>query len=83
MAITLWGDLIKDYQQLYENKENYDVIIYTGEDNIELYAHSIILCCRSEYFRAAFSSNWAEKKDGIFILRKSNILPDIFEIILR
>ncbi|CAB4397398.1 unnamed protein product [Rhizophagus irregularis] len=83
MAVTLWGDLIKDYQQLYENKENYDVIIYTGEDNIELYAHSIILCCRSEYFRAAFSSNWAEKKDGIFILRKSNILPDIFEIILR
>ncbi|RGB35307.1 hypothetical protein C1646_759478 [Rhizophagus diaphanus] len=83
MAITLWEDLIKDYQQLYENKENYDVIIYSGEDNIELYAHSIILCCRSEYFRAAFSSNWAEKKDGIFILRKSNILPDIFEIILR
>lgn len=83
MAITLWGDLIKDYQQLYESKENYDVIIYSGEDNIELYAHSIILRFRSDYFRAAFSSNWAEKKDGIFILRKSNILPDIFEIILR
>ena len=85
MAKILWVDLIDDYQRLYESKENYDVIIYAGEDsNVkELYAHSVILCCRSDYFRTAFSSNWAEKRDGMFILRKPNILPSILEIILR
>ncbi|CAB4407428.1 unnamed protein product [Rhizophagus irregularis] len=37
----------------------------------------------SQYFYAAFSNEWAEKKDGKFILRKPNISPQLFNIILR
>ncbi|GET65595.1 BTB/POZ protein [Rhizophagus irregularis DAOM 181602=DAOM 197198] len=38
---------------------------------------------RSQYFRAAFSDEWANKKDGKFILNKPNISPQILTIILR
>ncbi|CAB4384935.1 unnamed protein product [Rhizophagus irregularis] len=37
----------------------------------------------SQYFYTAFSNGWAEKKDGKFILRKPNISPQLFNIILR
>src|SRR5438045_9640293 len=33
-------------------------------------------------FRTAFSNEWAEKKDGKFILRKPNISSRLFNIIL-
>ncbi|GBB93250.1 hypothetical protein RclHR1_02140003 [Rhizophagus clarus] len=78
-------ELINDYEKLFEANKGHDVIIYTGKDeNVKkLYAHSLILCIRSQYFHAAFSNEWAEKKDGIFILEKPNISPQIFKIILR
>ena len=65
--------------------EEYDVIIYAGEnENVkEIHAHSSILRVRSQYFRTAFSNNWAEKKNGKFIFKKPNISPQVFEIILR
>src|SRR6266498_529319 len=76
-------DITNDYQQFFE--EDYNVIIHVGEEpNIKkFHAHSIILRCRSQYFRLALSSNWAEKKDGMYILRKPNISGNIFQIILR
>ena len=41
----------------------YDVIIYAEEQNVkEIHAHSNILSVRSQYFRTAFSNEWAEKK---------------------
>lgn len=76
-------NITSDFQQFFE--EDYNVIIYAGEEpNVEeFHAHSIILRCRSQYFRTAFSSNWAEKKDGMYILKKPNITGNIFQIILR
>ncbi|RGB23352.1 BTB/POZ domain-containing protein [Rhizophagus diaphanus] len=83
MESKFWPELIliEGYEQLFENKENYDVIIQAGEEpNVqEIYAHSIILCCQSNYFR----SNLKEKKDGKFIFKKSNIPPKILENIIR
>ncbi|CAB4424716.1 unnamed protein product [Rhizophagus irregularis] len=78
-------ELIDDYEKLLDIDKGHDVIIYAGENENakEIRAHSIILCIRSQYFRAAFSNEWADKKDGKFILKKSNISPHIFEIILR
>ncbi|RGB43758.1 hypothetical protein C1646_749353 [Rhizophagus diaphanus] len=78
-------ELSNDYKKLFEEEIGYDVIIYVGEEpNVkEIHAHSNILCIRSQYFRTAFSNEWAEKKDGKFILRKPNILPHLFNIILR
>ncbi|RIA98475.1 hypothetical protein C1645_812738 [Glomus cerebriforme] len=81
METKFWPELMKGLEQLFEKKENYDVIIQAGEEpNVqEIYAHSLILCCQSNYFR----TNLKEKKDGKFILKKSNIPPQIFENILR
>ena len=63
----------------------YDIIIYVGEEQYVkgIHAHSNILSIRSQYFRSAFSNEWAEKKDGKFIFKKPNISPQLFNIILR
>ncbi|GBC27180.2 BTB/POZ domain-containing protein [Rhizophagus irregularis DAOM 181602=DAOM 197198] len=37
----------------------------------------------SQYFRTEFSNEWAKKEDEKFILRKQNISPHLFDIILR
>lgn len=83
MMNTYQEDITDDYQQYSD--EDYNVMIYVGEEpNItEFHAHSIILRCRSQYFRTALSSIWAEKSNGMYILRKPNISGKIFQIILR
>ena len=85
MSSTLLAELSSDYEKLFETEIGYDVIIFAGEepDVKEIHAHSNILCIRSQYFRSAFSNEWAEKKDGKFIFRKPNISPNLFNIILR
>src|SRR6266498_2815573 len=74
-----------EYDRLFENGEGYDVIIYAGQnENVkEIRAHSIFLCTRSQYFRSAFSKEWAEKKDGKFIFKKPDISPLLFKIAIR
>ena len=85
MSSKFWAELSSDYEKLFEEELGYDVIIYAGEEpNVkEIHAHSIILSIRSQYFRSAFSNEWAEKNDGKFIFKKPNILPHLFDIILR
>src|ERR1044072_2820689 len=85
MEPSLYFEILKNFENLFESKENYDVIIQSGEEpnSKEIYAHSLVLGCQSNYFRAAFSTNWTEKNDGKYIFKKPNILPHIFEIILR
>jgi hypothetical protein len=78
-------EVANDLEKLLEDDKEYNVIIYAGEnENIkEIRANSSILCSRSQYFRTAFSNEWAEKKDGKYIFKKPNISPQLFEIILR
>ncbi|RIA94142.1 hypothetical protein C1645_873608 [Glomus cerebriforme] len=85
MSSKFLTELSSDYKKLFETELGYDVIIYAGEEpNIkEIHAHSNILCIRSQYFSTAFSSEWAKKENGKFILRKQNISPHLFDIILR
>ena len=85
MTFECLQEVIDDLEKLFVDDEGYDVIIYAGEnENVkEIYAHSNILRSRSQYFRTAFSNQWAEKKDGKFILKKPNISPQFFKIILR
>jgi len=85
MTSKFLTELSSDYEKLFETEIGYDVIIHVGEEpNIkEIHAHSNILCIRSQYFRSAFSNEWAEKRDGKFIFRKPNISPQLFNIILR
>ncbi|EXX70301.1 BTB/POZ protein [Rhizophagus irregularis DAOM 181602=DAOM 197198] len=85
MSSKFLAELSSDYEKLFETEIGYDVIIYAGEgQNMkEIHAHSNILCIRSQYFRSAFSNEWAEKRDGKFIFKKPNISPQLFNIILR
>ncbi|POG65116.1 hypothetical protein GLOIN_2v438827 [Rhizophagus irregularis DAOM 181602=DAOM 197198] len=85
MQQELFLPVSNNFEKLFLSKKDYDVIIKAGEDNDqrEIYAHSNILRCQSDYFDTAFSSNWAEKKDGKYFFKKPNILPHIFEIIIR
>ena len=85
MHSKFWAELSNDYEKLFEEEIEYDVVIYVGEEpNIkEVHAHSNILSIRSKYFRTAFSNESAEKEDGKFIFRKQNISPHLFNIILR
>ncbi|RIA97529.1 hypothetical protein C1645_871284 [Glomus cerebriforme] len=85
MTFNYSQEISNDYEKLLENEKRYDVIIYAGEDkNLkEIYAHSLVLCTRSQYFCAAFSNEWVKKKNGKFIFKKPNISPELFKIILR
>ena len=85
MYSKFWAELSNDYEKLFETEIGYDVIIHAGEEpNVkEIHTHSNILCTRSQYFRSAFSNEWAEKRDGKFIFKKPNISPQLFNIILR
>jgi phosphoserine aminotransferase len=77
-------DVTNDLEKLLEIGEEYDVIIYAGEnENVkEIHALSNILRIKSQYFRTLFS-NESAKKDGKFVLITPNISPQVFKIILR
>jgi hypothetical protein len=85
MSFEYLQEVSNDFENLLETDEEYDVIIYTGEnENVkEIHAHSLVLRTRSQYFRTAFSKEWTEKEDGKFIFKKPNISPQSFRMILR
>ncbi|GES81088.1 BTB/POZ domain-containing protein [Rhizophagus clarus] len=83
MLQKLCVPVLNNFENLFNLKKNYDVVIQAGEENNEIYAHSVVLCCQSNYFNTAFSDNWAERKDGKFMLKKPNISQHILEIIIR
>ncbi|CAB4387539.1 unnamed protein product [Rhizophagus irregularis] len=85
MSFEYFQELADDYENLLKTDEEYNVIIYAGENkNVEeIHSHSIILCIRSQYFRTAFSKELTKKKDGKYIFNFPNISPQFFKIILR
>ncbi|CAB4418468.1 unnamed protein product [Rhizophagus irregularis] len=82
---TLSNTLLRDISNLYDKADNYDVKIQVGEDsNLEIFkAHSIILIARSNYFRTAFSNNWAKKEGDLYVYKKPNVSGIVFQIILK
>src|SRR3954447_6529151 len=85
MAENFLSDLLQDIGQLFLTKDNYDLIIQAGEgqNTKEFFAHSLILSARSTYFKAALSKEWMKKENGIIIIKKPNISPEIIELILK
>ncbi|CAG8745231.1 4924_t:CDS:2, partial [Acaulospora morrowiae] len=81
--MAFYSEVDKNFKQLYENRENGDVIIYAGEELKELRAHSQVLLTYSSYFRGVLSYEGAKNYDGHFILKKSNIHASTFEVILK
>jgi len=86
MHQKLLSPVLNNFENLFKSKKNYDVIIQVSDDENnqkEVYAHSVILCCQSNYFDTTFSTNLIEKENGKYIFKKPNISQHILEIILR
>ena len=75
------------YEKLLEQAEDDgDVTITVGEELMAktFKAHSLILKTQCPWFEKAISKEWARKnEDGDIIIHKPNIIPFIFEIILK
>ena len=77
--------LSQNLLEILEDNEYYDIIIEVGNDPyVKVFrAHMVILNYRSPYLRRILSIN-KNKNDGILThIKLPNILPEIFQIILR
>ncbi|CAB5387374.1 unnamed protein product [Rhizophagus irregularis] len=84
--LTFCANFLQEISKLLEDAVNdFDVLIQVGQESKmkEFRAHSLILSARSPYFRTALSENLVAKKDGVVILKEQNILPAVFDSILR
>jgi hypothetical protein len=81
----LLPNLSKNLLEILNDEEYYDITIEVGnEPNVKIFrAHRVILHYRSIYFQRILSTN-KEKNGGILTcIRLPNVLPEIFQIILR
>src|ERR1043165_3859069 len=81
-----WAEVILDFQKALEDGDDYDVIVKAGEDPDvkEFRVHSFVLRARCSYFKKALSRDWEKRgDDGKYIFEKSNIPPNVFQLILR
>ncbi|PKK70200.1 BTB-domain-containing protein [Rhizophagus irregularis] len=77
--------LSQNLLEILNDEEYHDIIIEVGNNPCvkTFYAHRVILNHRSPYFKKILSTI-KKKNDGTLInIRLSNILPEIFQIILR
>ncbi|GBB91928.1 hypothetical protein RclHR1_01940005 [Rhizophagus clarus] len=85
MAIQFLSKLSKNYIELLEDSEYYDIKIEVGQDpNVRFFrAHISILCSRSPYLRRALASNKKNDDNVLTDIKLPNITPETFQIILR
>ena len=77
--------LSENLLEILNDDEYYDVTIEVGNDPyVKIFkAHMLILNYRSPYLRRILSTN-KKKNDGTLVhIKLPNILPEIFQIILR
>ena len=77
--------LSQNLLETLEDNEYYDITIEVGKDPyIKVFrSHMVILYYRSPYLRRILSTN-KRKNDGTLVhIKLPNILPEIFQIILR
>ena len=77
--------LSKNLLEMLKDDEYYDITIEVGNDpHIKVFrAHMVILYYRSPYLRRILSTS-NRKNDGTLVhIKLPNILPEIFQIILR
>ncbi len=85
MSYNFESEVTKALGELLKTGANYDVTIYIGKesDYKEFHVHSILLCCRSDYFNKILSAKDIETRDGKYVIKKPNITPHAFEIIIK
>ena len=81
MATNFFINLSKNYIEILDDDEYYDITIEVGKDpNVTIFrAHMIILCYRSPFLRRTLASN----NNVLAHIKFSNISPEIFQIILK
>ncbi|CAG8474914.1 11870_t:CDS:2 [Scutellospora calospora] len=74
----------QQYFNYLSNNTSTDVIIEAGEEpnSKRFMAHKNILQEGSSFFKCVLSSTWAKHEDDKIVLKKSNIAPSVFLIIL-
>ena len=86
-SMNLMNLISSKYEKLLERADDDgDVIIVVGEELMAktFKAHSLILKTQCPWFEKAISKEWARKnEEGDIIIHKPNIIPFIFEIILK
>ena len=85
MSYKFESEVTKALGELLETGANYDVIIHIGKkpNFKEFHAHSIFLSCRSIYFNEILAAKDVEKKNGKYVIKKLNITPKAFEVIVK
>ncbi|CAI2167183.1 19852_t:CDS:2 [Funneliformis geosporum] len=85
MSYNFESELSTAFEKLLQTEKDYNVIIYVGnEPNFkEVHAHSNVLYCRSEYFNELLSTEDIEREDGKYIIKKPNLTPQAFDVILK
>lgn len=77
--------IIQSLGDLLKNGTDHNVIIHIGEcSNFKkFYAHTAILRCRSVHFNKILSAKDIKKEGGKYIIKKPNITPQAFDVILE
>ena len=85
MLKQFFTKLSQNYIEILKDDEYYDVTIEVGEDpNVKIFrAHVIILRYRSPFLRRVLDSNKNNDNGGLTHIKLSNILPEIFQNILK
>ncbi|GBB83396.1 hypothetical protein RclHR1_10110008 [Rhizophagus clarus] len=85
MSKQFYSKLSQNFIELLNDDEYYDVTIEVGKDpNVKIVrAHMNILCYRSPYLRRVLTSNKKSNNGGLSHIKLPNILPEIFQIVLK
>ncbi|EXX73015.1 BTB/POZ domain-containing protein [Rhizophagus irregularis DAOM 181602=DAOM 197198] len=77
--------IIQSLGKLLKNGTDHNVIIHIGEysNSKKFLAHTAILRYRSDYFNKILSEKNIKKEGGKYIIKKPNITPQAFEVILE
>ncbi|GBC06991.1 hypothetical protein RclHR1_07190007 [Rhizophagus clarus] len=77
--------LSQNLLEILDDEEYYDITIEVGNDpDVKIFrAHMIILNYRSPYLRRILSTNKKKNDETLVHIKLPNILPEIFNVILR
>jgi hypothetical protein len=77
--------LSQNLLEILDEDEYYDITIEVGKDPyVKVFrAHMVILNHRSPYLRRILCTNKKDDDEDLVHIRLPNILPEIFQIILR
>jgi len=77
--------LSQNLLEILDDDEYYDITIEVGNDPyVKIFrAHMVILNYRSSYLRRILSTNKKENDGTLVHIKLPNILPEIFQIILK